>query len=298
MASTTPAPGTRASRGMNRRSARTITPKASATREARKPAAAATLTPEQQESLGSFPPPTPWSEQLAVENYRLAMHRANLFAARTQMPLEDLEIVAWVGLLNACRRWDPSRLNASGKPNAISTLAVPYIDGAMRRWLRDKAQTAGVKFPNQWRDRLPTASRLAAEGKPLAEIAAEIDMPLVDTQVMLYATGPSAPLPSDLASDADEVDGNEGQLELAALLDLTRRAVSAMHPSDQGLLVNWWGQPRRRSIPSTLGQQFRGRLAGLLRRRDRGQDGPQHSHRTPQQLGEVAVQLGLLDGEN
>ena len=256
------------------------------------------LSLAEREALGSFPPPTPWSEQLAVENYLLAMHRANLFAARTQMPLEDLEIVAWVGLLNACRRWDPTRLNASGKPNAISTLAVPYIDGAMRRWLRDKAQTAGVKFPSQWREKLPTATRMAGEGRPLAEIAAEIDMPLVDTQVMLYATGPAAPLPPDLASGASEAEGGEGQLELAALLDLTRRTVSAMHPSDQALLISWWDQPRRRSIPSSQGQQFRGRLAGLLRRMAHGQDGPQSTHRTPTQLGEIAVQLGLLDGEH
>ena len=104
-----------------------------------------------------FPPPTKCSEELAVANLQLARDMAQRMASATRMPWDDLFLVASMGLLKACRLYDPERICPStGRPYAISTLAVPFIRGAMAQHLRDKGHTSGVKFPDRWRDKAPT----------------------------------------------------------------------------------------------------------------------------------------------
>ena len=225
-------------------------------RRTRRPAA----TAADQSKLGTFPPPTDISEDLAVANLRLASDRARKFAAKVKMDgiVADLEAVAWTGLLNACRRYNPDRLNpATGKPYAISTVAVPFIDGAMRRYLRDKGHP--IKFPNEWREKAPRARRELLSGKRTIEEAAEIvGMDPLDLGEMLHSMGPTGEIQDDQfqspGPDAEMPD-EEGQAALAAELLLAEAALARLG-DDRALLEEWWDNPKRRAAPTGPLQQF------------------------------------------
>ncbi|MGH3620469.1 MAG: SigB/SigF/SigG family RNA polymerase sigma factor [Sciscionella sp.] len=69
-------------------------------------------------------------DQLVTEYLSVATHIAQRFRQRGQ-PLEDLNQVAALGLINAVDRFDPSR----GKD--FMSFAVPTITGEVRRYFRD-----------------------------------------------------------------------------------------------------------------------------------------------------------------
>jgi RNA polymerase sigma-B factor len=79
-----------------------------------------------------------------VERYiRLAQTLARRYT-RTSEPLEDIEQVACIGLMNAVDRFDPDR------GTRFSTFAVPTILGEIRRHFRDR--TWAVRVPRDLRD--------------------------------------------------------------------------------------------------------------------------------------------------
>jgi DNA-directed RNA polymerase specialized sigma subunit len=228
-------------------------------------------TAADQSKLGTFPPPTDISEDLAVANLRLASDRARKFAAKAKMDgiVADLEAVAWTGLLNACRRYRPDRVNpATGKPYAISTVAVPFIDGAMRRYLRDKGHP--IKFPNEWREKAPRARRELLSGKRTLEEAAEIvGMDPLDLGEMIHSMGPTGEIQDDqFQSRGPEADmpDEEGQSALAAELQLAETALAKLG-DDRLLLEEWWNNPKRRGVPGGPLQQFQ-RRARAIRAKD------------------------------
>lgn len=219
--------------------------------------------------LRSFPPPTETSEQLAVANLDLASHQARKFAAATKMTgiLCDLEAVAWTGLLNACRRYDPKRINpGTGRPYTIATAAVPFIDGAMRRFLRDRGHA--IKFPYAWLEKAPRARREVLSGKcTIEQAAAIVGMDPLDVGEMLHCMGPTEAIQDEhfqTASGAPDLPDEDGPTMLAAELQLARLALSRLG-DDRQLLVDWWTSKHRRRCPSGPLQQF-WRRAGQARR--------------------------------
>jgi RNA polymerase sigma-B factor len=78
------------------------------------------------------------------ERYLRLAHTLARRYSRTSEPLEDLEQVACVGLVNAIDRYDPSR------GTTFSTFAVPTILGELRRHFRDR--TWAVRVPRELRD--------------------------------------------------------------------------------------------------------------------------------------------------
>ena len=113
-----------------------------------------------------FIQPTKHSEQLAVDNIKLAQQRAHLMAIKTRMPFDDLYQVALIGLIKGCRRYDPTKINPkTNEPYKLSTIAVQFIDGAMRQYLRDRGHSSGVKFPDRWRDRPALCARCTEKAK-------------------------------------------------------------------------------------------------------------------------------------
>jgi RNA polymerase sigma-B factor len=76
-------------------------------------------------------------DELITGHLPLANHIARKFARRGQ-PLEDLEQVARLGLVNAVDRFDPQR----GKP--FLAFAVPTIMGEVRRYFRDTGWSLSV----------------------------------------------------------------------------------------------------------------------------------------------------------
>ena len=70
-------------------------------------------------------------DRLVELNSDLVHYIARRFINRGE-PLEDIEQVGFVGLINAIERFDPSL------ENEFSTFATPTIAGEIRRYFRDK----------------------------------------------------------------------------------------------------------------------------------------------------------------
>jgi len=245
--------------------------------------------------LGSFPPPTAISEELAVANLDLASDQARQFCWACNLVglLPDLEAVAWTGLLNACRRYDPERLNpANGKPYHLSTIAVCFIRGAMFRYLRDKG--FAVKFPYEWREAAPHARRLLMEGESLEQIAAGLRMNPVDVGRMLHDMGPTSEIEDELFQPkelAEEKDDNGKQL-LATEWTLALAAFDDLD-DDSLLLKAWWDDEKRRRIPSGPKQRFLRRVYRIRRHLPREETSEQLSLMSPEVLTQRASELGL-----
>lgn len=214
-----------------------------------------------QGRLGSFPPPTPWSEQLAADNLKLAVAMASRLAASTRMPFDDLYLVAAQGLLKGCRRYDPERLNPStGHPYALSTCVVPFIRGAMAQWLRDRGHSSGVRFPDRWRDKAPAVRRLAGEGSSLAAISEATGLPAAEVEAILQAQGATRCFDPEAAGfsteDPDPFDEAEAFEELAEALSIADRAHAALSWADRQMLEQAWERPRRRTLAGLQFGQF------------------------------------------
>ena len=262
------------------------------------------------DTVTGFPAPTAGSEDLIAANLGLARQAAWRFHRKTGQPYDDLEAVAYVGLIRGCRRYDPERENpANGKPYAISTVVVPFVTGEILHWFRDKGHT--IKFPTKWREQWGKVQRLMADPNVSAEqIAEQAGMSTAELAEMLGAmTGVSC---LDDLHGADACDMPELEIDrLAPLQQLVSGAWENMHTGDQGALLAWWNQPRRVAYPVGPLQQFHGRLKALLQGRRLSEilqlglglqvptvpvEPKARAKRTRQQLDQAAVQLGLLTG--
>ena len=233
--------------------------------------------PEAQQGearLGSFPPPTEQSEQLAIDNQALAQRMAVRMARATRMDLESLRAVALLGLLKGCRLYDPSKINpASGRPYRLSTCVVPYIRGAMLHYLRDKGHTSGVKFPDAWRDVAPRVRRLASEGASLDAISTQVDLPAHEVEEILQAQRTTAPFDPEIGDThgdrlwqcaPDPLDEAEEHHELAEALAIADEAFAAMSWADQQMLIKSWQMKRGPQLASLPHGQFVRRVRRIL----------------------------------
>jgi RNA polymerase sigma-B factor len=124
----------------------------------------------------------------------------------TGEPIEDLEQVACIGLLNAIDRFDPTR------GAAFSTFAVPTILGELRRHFRDR--TWALRVPRQlqelaWRiERVRDDLTVSIGRQPtVAELAAYLDVgEEMLLQALELATAQYAvPLDGPHATDEEDV---------------------------------------------------------------------------------------------
>jgi DNA-directed RNA polymerase specialized sigma subunit len=226
--------------------------------------------PQGEARLGSFPPPTEQSEQLAIDNQALAQDMAVRMARATRMDLESLRAVALLGLLKGCRLYDPSKVNpANGRPYRLSTCVVPYIRGAMLHYLRDKGHTSGVKFPDAWRDVAPRVRKLASEGASLDVISAQVELPAQEIEEILQAQRTTALFDPEIG-DAhrqcapDPLDEAEEHHELAEALAIADEAFAAMSWADQQMLIKGWQMKRGPQLASLPHGQFVRRVRRIL----------------------------------
>jgi DNA-directed RNA polymerase specialized sigma subunit len=259
------------------------------------------------DTVTGFPAPTAGSEDLIAANLGLARQAAWRFHRKTGQPYDDLEAVAYVGLIRGCRRYDPERVNpANGKPYAISTVICPFVTGEILHWFRDKGHT--IKFPTKWREQWGKVQRLMADPDVSAEqVAEQAGMSITELAEMLGAmTGVSC---LDDLHGADACDMPELEIDrLAPLQQLVANAWENMHPADRGLLLNWWAQPRRLAFPQGPILQYHGRLKALLQGRRLSEilqlallevqsvpvEPKVRVKRSRRELDQAAVQLGLL----
>lgn len=213
-----------------------------------------------------FPPPTATSEELVTKNLGLARQAAWRWHRKTGQPYDDLEAIAFVGLIRGCRRYDPERINpGTGRPYALSTCVCQFITGEILHWFRDRGHA--IKFPSKWRESWGKVQRLMADPQLSAQdVAEQSGLELSELTEMLGAMTGTA--------DLDDIHGADGyhpaEVEIsrvAPLQALVQQAWDNLHPGDRGTLVSWWGAPRRVGFPRGPIEQFHFRLKRLLQGR-------------------------------
>ena len=125
-------------------------------------------------------------ERLITGYLPVARHLARRYAQRGE-PLEDLEQVACLGLLNAIDRFEPGR-----GPHFLA-FAIPTITGELRRHFRDK--TWSIQVPRRLKDLRLSINTVVAElteqrhraPRP-SDIAARLDIPTDDVLEALQAS--------------------------------------------------------------------------------------------------------------
>lgn len=246
---------------MNRQS--TQTPKAVGARSTKVRAVNHEKT-EVKTKIGS---PTEYSEQLAIDNIKLAQKHAHVMSIRTKMPYEDLYQVALIGLIKACRKYDPSKVNPdNGKPYKLSTIAVPFIDGAMYQYLRDRGHSTGVKFPDRWRDKASIVRKMSANGSCVEDIATATNLRADEVNEILTAQSAPVALDPEIKLYSNSIDDSEYEdfYELIQALAIVDRAHAAISTIDQGLLEAAWNHQRRRQIATGPFFQFMQRAKKVL----------------------------------
>lgn len=211
----------------------------------------------------TFPPPTDISEALVAANLGLARKVANAWHRKSQQPYDELLAIAYMGLIRGCRKYDPSRLNPSnGKPYALSTVVMPFVNGEILHWFRDHGYA--VKFPHAWRERWGMVQRLMADpAVSTAEVAERAGLAPAELAEMLAAMTGVANL--DDLHGADGTPGPQVELQrLGPLQLLIRKAWANLAAADQGLIVRWWSDQRRHAYPQLPLKQFHRRLRSLL----------------------------------
>lgn len=205
-------------------------------------------------ALKGFPPPTADSERLVAENLGLARKVAWGYAKSSSLPYEDLEAIAFIGLIKGCRKFDPA------KGWTISTCCYPWIHGEILHHFRDRA--FAIRFPMRWREVWGKAKALLAD--PLItpeEVAEQVGMSTEELAEMCSAMTSTSELNDDIQGSC------EADIELdllAPLVPLIERAFANLNPGDQTMVKQWWESPRRKPFPEHSIQQFQGRIRSLL----------------------------------
>jgi hypothetical protein len=207
------------------------------------------------------------SERLIEENQGLANAAAVKWSRRCSRPFEDFIGPALEGLINGCRRYDPTRINPStGRPYAVSSCVCPFIEGSIKHHIRDHGYE--VKLPSKWREHFPKVRRLLAEKQSIAQIIAVLPMFTEDEihEMMGNMVGTV-----ELADEITLFSNNQPDVQevnvVSALHELVEKSFVNLRPADRGLLERWASEPYKRPYPSGPMIQFHNRLKAQLRGR-------------------------------
>jgi hypothetical protein len=223
--------------------------------------------PLEQPAKAGAPPRTELSERLIVENQGLANAAAAKWSRRCSRPFEDFIGPALEGLINGCRRYDPTRINpGTNRPYAVSSCVCQFIEGAIKHHIRDHGYD--VKMPSKWREHYPRVRRLLAEGQTLAQIVEALPVFTEDeiTEMLGGMVG-TIELEDELTLFSHHQPQATEAALAPALYGLTDAAFTNLRPADRGLLERWAADPFKRAYPSGPMIQFHNRLKAQLRGR-------------------------------
>lgn len=195
---------------------------------------------------------------MVVANLKMARKVAWGYFRKTggAIPYDDLEALAFVGLIKGCRRFDPAR------GCKLSTIAYPFIHGEILHHFRDAAYA--IRYPMKWREIWGKARALLADPEMTPESVAAacgLDGPDELAEMLGAMTGTS--------ELNDETQGRHhdpaAEIDLiTTVLPLVQRAYDNLRPCDADLIARWWEAPRRRPFPSLPMAQFLQRVRMLL----------------------------------
>ena len=176
------------------------------------------------------------SERLIEQNLNLARKYAWNWSKKSAFDYQELEALAYLGLIKGIRKFDPR------KGFKLSTICVPYVNGEILHFFRDKGYA--IKYPSRWREVMPKARKSLEAGHDPAVISDELGMTLAELEEMLGSMCGTSEL-------RDEVVGEgEHDVELDLLRPLEGLAIMAwerMSWADKTFIVNWWKANRRRA---------------------------------------------------
>ena len=182
-------------------------------------------------------------ERLVELNSDLVHFIARRFANRGE-PLEDIEQVGFVGLIQAIERFDPSL------ENEFSTFATPTIAGEIRRYFRDRSWA--VRVPRRLQENLGRVNnatqRLQIElGRQptVAEIGARIglepDEVLAALEVSPAQHTVSLEGPTSNADDAttlgERIGFDDENLDRVEMQDVLERVMAHLTPRERTILA-------------------------------------------------------------
>jgi RNA polymerase sigma-B factor len=201
-------------------------------------------------------------ERLVELNSDLVRFIARRFANRGE-PLEDIEQVGFLGLIQAIERFDPSL------ENEFSTFATPTIMGEIRRHFRDRSWS--IRVPRRLQENYTRAMRAQEQlsqelGRQpsVAEIAARLGLEPDEVLAALEVSPAQHTVSLDAARPGrDEEDGSElgerlGQedeaLERVEMKALIEQAMAHLTPRErQIMLLRFFDQLPQTEVAKRLG---------------------------------------------
>ena len=184
-------------------------------------------------------------ERLVELNSDLVRFIARRFANRGE-PLEDIEQVGFLGLIQAIERFDPSL------ENEFSTFATPTIMGEIRRHFRDRSWS--IRVPRRLQEnytramraqeqlsqelgRQPSVAEIAARlGLETDEVLAALEVSPAQHTVSLDATRPGRDEEegSELGERLGQEDDNLERVEMKALIE---QAMAHLSPRERQIML-------------------------------------------------------------
>jgi len=183
-------------------------------------------------------------DRLVELNSDLVRYLARRFANRGE-PLEDIEQVGFVGLINAIERFDPSL------ENEFSTFATPTIAGEIRRYFRDrswsvrvprrlqenlvKVNTATQQLQNEL-GRAPSIPEIGERvGLQPDEVLAALEVSPAQRSISLEATGSSGG--DDDLTLGERLGHEDANLERVETKELLDRVMAHLTPRERRILA-------------------------------------------------------------
>ena len=186
-------------------------------------------------------------DELVTTNRGIALMVSWRWARRTGVDRDELEQQAMIGLLKAARAFDPQR------GCKFSTLAVPYCQGEILHFLRDRCTGNGlIRLPYHWREMYPRGRKLLDKGLTDSQVAEKLGMSLEEwEECRVASTANSEELQDErFELDPDAVATPIEEEPIAANFQVwTMKALESLPKSDQKALTRWASNSRAK-IPT------------------------------------------------
>jgi DNA-directed RNA polymerase specialized sigma subunit len=193
-------------------------------------------------------------QKLAADNLNLAREIAWRYQRSTGIDFSILQSAAFEGLCQAAAKYDGSRISArTNRTMKFSSLAVPYIRGAILHYIRDR--TYSMRLSHRMRELWVKGRRMALEGATDEQVHARLGIEAEEWQdVKLACSGPPLELkdhslPGKALEPDETFDLSSYEREAEALIE-------SMPPALRRQLEAY-SQGRLRRPPSALAVRFR-----------------------------------------
>lgn len=200
------------------------------------------------------------AERLTLDNLALARSVARRFFSRSTTRDDDLVQVAYIGLWNAARRFDPAR------GTSFAAFAVPTISGEIKRHLRDHGWF--VRPPRTVQDlrarigeASPRLTQKLGRRPSVAELTLELDScddlvrEAIDSRHSLRPSSLDMPVGMDGESTLADVLSDDGeQLERVELAAVLSAAQSVLTPRERRVIrLRFFEDRTQQDIADQLG---------------------------------------------